>query len=182
MRVVVTGPVGAGKTTFIKTISEIESIDTDRRATDEMAHLKPTTTVAMDFGRVTFGPNMALHLYGTPGQERFNFMWDILLRQAHGIVLLAPAHRPKDFFAASRLLRYARQRAPEAPLLIAATHSDLPQAWPIADILPAFGIDASESQIPTLSINATAERDVARTLIALVERYAERSNAKRIAS
>lgn len=182
MRVVVIGPVGAGKTTFIRTVSEIESVDTDRRATDETAQMKSSTTVAMDFGRITFGPNMSLHLYGTPGQERFDFMWDILLGQAHGVVLLIAAHRPKDFFNASRMLRYARRRAPAAPLLIAATHADLPDAWPIEDILPAFGFDASEGDIPTLSINATQTSDVVKTLIALVERCASRLDAKRVAS
>ncbi len=171
MRVVVTGPVGAGKTTFINTISEIETVDTDRRATDETATLKASTTVAMDFGRLNFGPDMSLHLYGTPGQERFNFMWDIFLRNAHGVVVLVPAHRPKDFYAVSRIMRYATQRAPNAPMLIAATHSDVEEAWPVEDILPALGIDPETSKIPTLPINATAINDVAKTLIALVQMY-----------
>lgn len=172
MRVVVTGPVGAGKTTFINTISEIETVGTDRRATDETAQMKASTTVAMDFGRVNFGPEMSLQLYGTPGQERFNFMWDIFLRNAHAIVVLVPAHRPKDFYAVSRIMRYARQKSPEAPMLIAATHSDVEEAWPVEDILPALGIDPETSQIPTLSINATAIKDVAQTLIVLAEQYA----------
>ncbi|HEY9652428.1 MAG TPA: GTPase, partial [Coleofasciculaceae cyanobacterium] len=67
MRLVVTGTVGAGKSTFIRTVSEIEVVDTDRRATDDIAALKKKTTVAMDFGRLQFAPGMALHLYGTPG-------------------------------------------------------------------------------------------------------------------
>lgn len=62
MRIVVTGPVGAGKSSFIRTISEIEAVDTDRKATDETATLKAKTTVAMDFGRLQFGQNVALHL------------------------------------------------------------------------------------------------------------------------
>lgn len=172
MRVVVTGPVGTGKTTFIKTISEIETVDTDRRATDETAQMKATTTVAMDFGRINFSPEMSLYLYGTPGQVRFNFMWDIFLRHAHGVVLLVPAHRPKDFYTASRILRYAQQRLPEAPLLVAATHSDLPDAWSIEDILPALGIDAATSAIPALAIDATSLRDVSQALITLVQQYA----------
>ena len=63
---VVTGPVGAGKSTFIRSVSEIETVDTDRRATDETSLLKQKTTVAFDFGRLQFNPDMALHLYGTP--------------------------------------------------------------------------------------------------------------------
>ena len=172
MRVVVTGPVGAGKTTFINTISEIETVGTDRRATDETAQMKASTTVAMDFGRVNFGPEMSLHLYGTPGQERFSFMWDILLQNAHGVVVLVPAHRPKDFYAVSRIMRYAMQKSADAPMLIAATHSDVEEAWPVEDILPALGIDPETSQIPAIPINATVVSDAAQVLIALVEQYA----------
>ena len=86
MRLVVTGCVGAGKTTFIRSISEIEVVDTDRKATDEVADLKQGTTVSMDFGKLTFSPEMALHIYGTPGQSRFDFMWDILISKAHAYV------------------------------------------------------------------------------------------------
>ncbi|MEL6462543.1 MAG: GTPase, partial [Cyanobacteria bacterium J06621_15] len=65
LRIVVTGGVGAGKTTFIRTISEIDVVDTDKRATDELAELKEKTTVALDFGKLTITPTQSLHLYGT---------------------------------------------------------------------------------------------------------------------
>ena len=81
LRIVVTGGVGAGKTTFIRTISEIDVVDTDKRATDELAELKEKTTVALDFGKLTITPTQSLHLYGTPGQSRFDFMWDILIKK-----------------------------------------------------------------------------------------------------
>ena len=71
MRLVVAGSVGAGKSTFVRTLSEIEVVDTDRTATDGTALFKPETTVALDFGRLVLGPNMDLHIYGTPGQARF---------------------------------------------------------------------------------------------------------------
>ena len=74
LRLVVTGPFGAGKSTFIRSISEIDTVDTDCKATDETAQLKQKTTVALDFGRLQFGKNMSLHIYGTPGQTRFDFM------------------------------------------------------------------------------------------------------------
>ncbi|MFN3561923.1 MAG: GTPase, partial [Chloroherpetonaceae bacterium] len=99
---------------------------------------------------------------------------DILLRNAHGVVVLVPAHRPKDFYGVSRIMRYAKQKSPDAPMLIAATHSDMEEAWSVEDILPALGIDPETSQIPALSINATAIKDVAQTLIALAEQYAVR--------
>jgi len=81
-KIAVTGNVGAGKTTFIRTISEIEVVDTDRRATDETGDLKANTTVAFDFGRITLNPEQLLYLYGTPGQSRFDFMWDIVINQS----------------------------------------------------------------------------------------------------
>jgi len=97
MRLIVTGTVGAGKSTFIRAVSEIEVVDTDTRATDETALLKKKTTVAFDFGRLQFGPDMALHLYGTPGQTRFDFMWDLLIHKAHAYIVLVAAHRPREF-------------------------------------------------------------------------------------
>ena len=170
MRIVALGPVGAGKTTLIKTISEIDVVETDRAATDDSALLKPNTTVAMDFGRITFGADMAVHIYGTPGQERFDFMWDILVRRAHALMLLVPLHRPSDFFMASKMLRYLQFHASEVPLVVVGTHSDLPDAWPVEEVLPALGIEP-DAAIPIFAINATQVRDVVQVLIALIERY-----------
>ncbi|MEM6403650.1 MAG: ATP/GTP-binding protein, partial [Cyanobacteria bacterium P01_D01_bin.116] len=122
MRMVVTGPVGAGKSTFIRSVSEIETVDTDRKATDETSLLKQKTTVAFDFGRLQFNPDMALHLYGTPGQERFDFIWDMLIRKAHGYILLVAAHRPGEFRYARRVVSYMNQRA-QIPMIIGLTHT-----------------------------------------------------------
>jgi small GTP-binding protein len=170
MRIVVTGPVGAGKTTLIKTISEIDVVETDRAATDESALLKPNTTVAMDFGRITFGADMAVHIYGTPGQERFSFMWDILVHRAHALMLLVPLHRPSDFFMASKMLRYLQFHASDVPLVVVGTHRDLPDAWPAAEVLPALGIEP-DAGIPIFSVNATQTREAVQVLIALIEQY-----------
>src|SRR6478672_6816294 len=127
MRLVVTGPVGAGKSTFIRSVSEIEVVDTDRQATDETATLKAKTTVAFDFGRLQFGPDMALHLYGTPGQARFDFMWDILIQQAHAYMLLVAAHRADEFYHARRILNFMKQRS-QVPMIIGLTYTDMPTA------------------------------------------------------
>jgi len=78
VKMVVTGPFSAGKTEFIRTVSEIDVVSTERKITDETKSVKEATTVAMDFGRITVDEDLVLYLFGTPGQKRFDFMWEIL--------------------------------------------------------------------------------------------------------
>jgi signal recognition particle receptor subunit beta len=168
MRLVVTGPVGAGKSTFIRSVSEIEVVDTDRRATDDTLLLKKKTTVAFDFGRLQFGPEMALHLYGTPGQSRFDFMWDILIRKAHAYILLVAAHRPSEFRYARRILVFMKQRS-QAPMIIGLTHMDCPNAWEPANIGIALGYLNPFECPPMVNVNPTQAASVAQTIITLIE-------------
>jgi hypothetical protein len=88
-KIVFTGPVGVGKTTAIGAISDIPVVRTEEEATDATALMKRHTTVAMDYGLLDLGLGHKVHLYGTPGQERFNFMWEILSEGAIGLVVLA---------------------------------------------------------------------------------------------
>ena len=87
-KIIFTGPVGAGKTTAIASISDIKPIATDEYASDMTKSRKPQTTVAMDYGLIRLSDNERVHLYGTPGQERFDFMWDILTKGGIGLILL----------------------------------------------------------------------------------------------
>ena len=168
MRLVVTGPVGAGKSTFIRSVSEIEVVDTDRRATDETSLLKRKTTVALDFGRLHFGADTALHLYGTPGQSRFDFMWDILIRKAHAYVLLVAAHRPREFRDARRILVFMKHRS-QVPMIIGLTHTDCPGAWDSANIGIALGYANPFDCPPIVNVNPTQAASVAQTIITLVQ-------------
>jgi uncharacterized protein len=168
MRLVVTGPVGAGKSTFIRTVSEIEVVDTDRQATDETAALKPKTTVAFDFGRLQFGTEMALHLYGTPGQSRFDFMWDILIRQAHAYVLLVAAHRPGEFRYARRIASFMNQRR-EIPMIVGLTHMDSPDAWAVENVAIALGYTDPQTHPPFVIVNATEQSSVAQAILTLIQ-------------
>lgn len=170
MRLVVTGPVGAGKSTFIRTISEIEVVDTDRRATDETADLKQNTTVAFDFGRLQFGPDTALHLYGTPGQARFDFMWDILIRKAHAYIMLVAAHRPQEFRYTRRMLTFMRQRT-DAPVILGLTHMDMENAWGQKNILLALGYVNGIEPPPVIVVNPTDQQSTARAVLTLVQYY-----------
>jgi uncharacterized protein len=167
MRLVITGPVGAGKTTYIRTVSEIQVVDTDRAATDETATLKKNTTVAMDFGKVTFGSDMVLHIYGTPGQSRFDFMWDMLIQRAHAYILLVPAHRPEEFRQARQILAFMQQRV-QIPMMIGVTHLDQENAWSIDDIGLAVWGDYATCP-PIVGVNADDQQSVIESLIVLVE-------------
>jgi signal recognition particle receptor subunit beta len=168
MRLVVTGPVGAGKSTFIRSISEIAVVDTDCRATDETTLIKPKTTVAFDFGRLSFGPEMALHLYGTPGQSRFDFMWDILIQKAHAYILLVAAHRPSEFIDARRIRAFMRQRS-QVPMIIGLTHTDSPYAWDMQNTAIALGYLNEKTRPPIVIVNPTQTESVAQAVITLVQ-------------
>ena len=177
MRLVVTGTVGAGKSTFIRSVSEIEVVDTDRKATDEVAGIKQNTTVSMDFGTLQFGEEMALHLYGTPGQVRFDFMWEILIERAHAYILLIAAHRPSEFHHARRIMNFMNQRS-HIPMIIGITHSDCDGAWSNEDIALALGYQDSTNRPPVVSVNADEEESVIGALMALVEHYMETTNVE----
>ena len=170
MNLVVTGTVGAGKTTFIRSVSEIEVVDTDRKATDDVANLKQNTTVSMDFGTLQFGDEMALHIYGTPGQTRFDFMWEILIERAHAYVLLIAAHRPSEFHHARRIMNFMNRQA-QIPMIIGLTHSDCEGAWSTEDIALALGYQEITQQPPIVLVDANDGESVAMSLVALVEHY-----------
>jgi uncharacterized protein len=175
MNLVITGTVGAGKTTYIRSVSEIEVVDTDRKATDDVANLKQNTTVSMDFGTLQFGEEMSLHIYGTPGQVRFDFMWEILIERAHAYVLLIAAHRPSEFHHARRIMNFMNRRA-QIPMLIGITHSDCEGAWSSEDIALALGYQDMTQQPPIVLVNAEDGESVVMSLIALVE-HCMQSNA-----
>lgn len=131
-KIIFTGPVGAGKTTAIASISDIGIVRTDEDASDMTKSRKSNTTVAMDYGLINLGDNERVHLYGTPGQERFDFMWDILTTGGIGLILLIDNTRTdpqrdlkfytnafRDFIEEQQLVvgitRMDEQRSPGVP-------------------------------------------------------------------
>ena len=168
LRVIVTGSVGAGKTSFIRALSEIDVVDTDKISTDEIATWKETTTVALDFGRVIFAPNQALHLYGTPGQLRFDFMWDVLIQKAQAYIFLVDAHRPQDFPHSRQILNFMNQRV-QIPYLIGITHSDCPEAWKLEEIALALGFTSESARPPIMCLNATQKDSIFPALMTLID-------------
>ncbi|MBW3647923.1 MAG: ATP/GTP-binding protein, partial [Actinobacteria bacterium] len=111
VKIVVTGPFSAGKTTLIRTISEITVLSTETDITDATRSRKAETTVAMDFGRITIDRDLVLYLFGTPGQERFDFMWEILGEGMLGYILLIDATREDSLEQAVGILAAFRKMA-----------------------------------------------------------------------
>jgi uncharacterized protein len=123
VKIVVTGPFSAGKTTMIRTISEITVLSTERSITDETKSRKADTTVAMDFGRITIDRDLVLYLFGTPGQDRFDFMWEILGDGMLGYVLLVDATRSESLDEAASILEAFRKMA-KVPFVVGYNRSE----------------------------------------------------------
>jgi signal recognition particle receptor subunit beta len=123
LKIVVTGPFSAGKTTLIRTISEVAIVGTDRDVSDDTKSVKANTTVAMDFGRITFADGLCLFLFGTPGQRRFEVMWEILSEGMIGFIVLVNAGDPRSAEEAAHILETFRDYA-DVPYVIGVTHLD----------------------------------------------------------
>lgn len=123
LKIVITGPFAAGKTTLIKTISEVAIVGTERDVTDETRAVKTRTTVAMDFGRLTFGDDLSLFLFGTPGQRRFEVMWEILSEGMIGFICLVNAADERSIEESSHILDQFRQYA-DVPYVVGVSHLD----------------------------------------------------------
>lgn len=161
LKLIVAGPVGAGKTTFVKSISEIDTVDTDVKASEDLG--KEYTTVAMDYGLLTLD-GIPLHIYGTPGQDRFDFMWEILCQGALGLVLLVRGDKIADFAKSRNILDFITSRI-DVPFLIGVTRYDKPDCWDTQTIADFFGLD--EWQV--IGINATTQDDCLGILACLLE-------------
>ena len=168
LRFIVTGSVGAGKTSLIRTISEIDVVNTDKISTDEIATWKEATTVALDFGCLNLDPNRRLHLYGTPGQLRFDFIWDILIKKVQAYIFLVDANRPQDFRYSRQILNYMNQRV-KIPYLIGVTHRDCSDAWELEDIALALGFTSESTRPPMMFINATQKASIFPALTTLID-------------
>ena len=167
-RIVVTGTVGAGKTTLIRTVSDIEAVSTDRSATDSTKSLKPKTTVGMDFGRFQTNNDLILHIYGTPGQSRFNFMWDLLISKANAYILLIPANRPEELNRVTQILDFINQRV-QIPMIFGITHSDLPGALSTDRIINGIGYGKLSNRPPFVVVNSHKIISIKNLLNVLVE-------------
>src|SRR4051794_2702633 len=168
VKIVVGGGFGAGKTTFVGSVSEIMPLTTEAVMTEASAGIdnldatprKQTTTVAMDFGRVSLDKDLVLYLFGTPGQQRFWFMWDDLVRGAIGAVVLADTRRLKDCFPA---LDYFESCG--LPYVVAVNHFAGSERFDPEDVREALTIPA---HVPVMIMDARRRISAIETLLALV--------------
>src|SRR3978361_282266 len=164
VKVVVTGPFAAGKTTLIRPISEITVLSTERGITDETKSRKAETTVAMDFGRITIDRDLVLYLFGTPGQDRFDFMWEILGEGMLGYILLLDATR-EDSLEESVGILAAFRRMAKVPFVVALNRVeglDPAEEQRVRDVLQL------DRDVPVLPCDATDRESVKSVLLALL--------------
>lgn len=174
---VVAGGFGVGKTTFVGAISEITPLTTEASMTDRSVGVddssavaaKTTTTVAMDFGRITVDDGLVMYLFGTPGQERFGFMWDDLCRGALGAIVLADTRRLADCFGA---LDYFESRS--TPFVVAVNHFTGSYSYPIPEVRDALGL---ADHVPVVSCDARERTSVKSVLLRLLEHLYDQATA-----
>ncbi len=152
VKMVITGPYASGKTEFIRAISEIDVVSTDTKVSEGTyeATVKDQTTVAMDFGRITIDDDLVLYLFGTPGQRRFDFMWEILAEGMLGFVVMVDSTKPETFREAKSILETFRAYAP-TPYVVAANKQDMEEAWPADDLRIALRIDENVKLLPCVA-------------------------------
>jgi len=164
VKVVVTGPFSAGKTTLIRTISEITVLSTERGITDSTRARKAETTVAMDFGRITIDRDLVLYLFGTPGQERFDFMWEILGEGMIGYLLLVDAERPDAIAEAAGILEAFRRMA-RVPYVVALNRAAPDDHELVERVRETLQVPAD---VAIMSCDATDKESVKNVLLALL--------------
>ncbi|HTY72803.1 MAG TPA: ATP/GTP-binding protein [Actinomycetes bacterium] len=176
VKIVVTGPFAAGKTTMIRTISEITVLSTERGITDSTRSRKAETTVAMDFGRITIDRDLVLYLFGTPGQDRFDFMWEILGEGMLGYVLMIDAER-EDSLAEAIGIHAAFRRMARVPYVVALNRASALEPDVEARVREVLEL---APEVALLACDATDKESVKAVLLALLYAVLDELEAERV--
>jgi uncharacterized protein len=169
VKVVVTGPFNAGKTTFIKSVSEITVLSTERQVSDVSGEGKGETTVAMDFGRITISDDVVLYLFGTPGQERFSFMWETLSEGMLGFVLLVDALVEESITEAVSMIEFFTNMS-DVPFVVAANKVADDDVETLTSLRSRLELSESVALLP---VDARDRESVKSVLLGLLYRILE---------
>lgn len=182
VKMVITGPFAAGKTEFIGSISEIDVVSTERKITSVSEKVKESTTVAMDFGRITVAKDndddedIILYLFGTPGQRRFDFMWEILSEGMLGFVILVDSTKPETFREAKRILETFKEFA-ATPFVVAANKQDHEDAWEPEDLRIILRLEPEIKVLPCVALDKESVKEILLALLYSILDQLEESEA-----
>lgn len=167
-KIIVTGPFNSGKTEFVKNGSDIPIVETEKSITTEDRGIKAFTTVAMDFGRMEIDGD-TVHLFGTPGQTRFNFMWEILAKEMNGFIVLVDSTDTPSFPEAAELIQQFSSFV-DVPHIVVSNKSDLDNAASVEVVRSGTRAASDVPVIAGVATNKDNVRKVVKQMLALLKR------------